>query len=187
MRRPSVLLLSAFLLAAAPLVWWGSRANSEPPVALRIETVGPGEIAAALHPDGSGTAVRPDDLRRKFDPRTRESVLVSANRPAAIFVLATGVQYERDGRWWTETEEPRNEIWRLPPGAQREVCFERPAAGPWRAFVRYGTEMRGFALLGAQVREAWQTRSLRHWSGSAWGGGRFSGAFEAYGAERDDP
>lgn len=82
--------------------------------------------------------------------------------------------------WQTESEDQRNEIWRLEAGRPVEACVERTAAGTWPSFVRYGVELRGAPLLKAQVREAWILRSLSNWTGQAWGGGRFHGSVELF-------
>ena len=81
------------------------------------------------------------------------------------------------------SEESRGEIWRLKSGVTREVCVERPEAAMWRAYLRYGTEMKGAPLIKAQLREAWLKRSLSNWTGKAWGGGRWSGAHELFSDE----
>jgi len=81
------------------------------------------------------------------------------------------------------SEEYRGEIWRLKSGVAREVCVERPQACIWRAYVRYGTEMKGASLMKAQLREAWKIRSFSNWTGKAWGGGRWSGAYELFSDE----
>jgi len=78
------------------------------------------------------------------------------------------------------SEEYRGEIWRLKSGVAREVCVERPEAAMWRAYLRYGTEMKGAPLIKAQLREAWLKRSLSNWTGKAWSGGRWSGAHELF-------
>lgn len=80
-------------------------------------------------------------------------------------------------------EEYRGEIWRLKSGIAREVCVERPEGETWRAYVRYGTEMKGAQLWEWQIRDTWRDRSFSNWTGQAWGGGRFSGRNELFSTE----
>ena len=124
-----------------------------------------------------------DDLRRKYDPRNRVEFRVSSTQDTSIFVLATGVQVRTPSGWKTEAEEYRGEIWRLKAGILREVCAERLPSETWRAYVRYGTEMKGPSLLRAQLREAWVLRSFSNWTGKPWGGGRWSGSYELFSEE----
>jgi hypothetical protein len=97
--------------------------------------------------------------------------------------LATGVQFRTPSGWKSEAEEYRGEIWRLKAGIPREVCVERSRSETWRAYVRYGTEMKGPSLLRAQLREAWILRSFSNWTGKPWGGGRWSGSYEVFSEE----
>jgi hypothetical protein len=122
--------------------------------------------------------VVPDDLRRKYDPLSRGEFHLASSQDTSIFVLATGVQIRTPSGWKMATEEYRGEIWRLKPGIPREVCIERPHTETWRAYIRYGTEMKGSPLLKAKLREAWTIRSFSNWTGKAWGGGRYSGSYE---------
>lgn len=129
------------------------------------------------------SSVVPDDLRQKYDPRSRVEFRVSSTQDVSIFVWATGVQVQTQSRWKTEAQEYRGEIWRLKAGTQKEVCVERPQSETWRTYVRYGTETKGLPLLKAQMREAWLLRSFSNWTGKAWGGGRWSGSYELFSEE----
>ena len=124
-----------------------------------------------------------DDLRQKYVPARRVAFLVNSVRDTSVFVLATGVQVHTPAGWHSIYEENRGEIWRLKSGIPREVCVERPEGEAWRAYVRYGTEMKGASLLSVQLREAWNDRSFSNWTGKAWGGGRWSGACETFSEE----
>jgi hypothetical protein len=119
-----------------------------------------------------------DDIRQKYPPTHRAEFHVQTSQNTSVFVLATGVQTYTPTGWHTVSEEYRGEIWRLNPGVAREVCVDRPEADAWRAYVRYGTEMKGISLLSAQLKEAWKIRSFSNWTGKAWGGGRWSGTYE---------
>ena len=127
--------------------------------------------------------VVPDDLRQKYAPPGRAEFHVTCSQDTSIFVLATGVQIEGTSGWKIWAEDYRGEIWRLKTGIPREVCVERPASETWRAYIRYGTEMKGPSLLRAQLREAWSLRSFSNWTGKAWGGGRWSGVYELFSEE----
>lgn len=169
-----------FTLAAGFwLVWF---LNGEPPQAPRLVLSREGQMAHTserqVAPNRS--SVVPDDLRQKYDPRSRVEFRVSSTQDVSIFVLATGVQVQTQSGWKTEAEEYRGEIWRLKAGTQKEVCVERPETGIWRTYVRYGTEMKGMPLLKAQMREAWILRSFSNWTGKPWGGGRWSGSYEIF-------
>lgn len=134
----------------------------------------------------SPTNIIPDFFQLKYPSTRRAGFHVSSSKPAAIFVLATGVQILTDSGWQPFSEEPRNEIWRLKPGTAQDMFVEIPEKQTeerWRAFIRYGTEMHGPPLLRAQVREAWKIRSITNWTGKAWGGGRFSGGNEYFSQE----
>jgi len=124
-----------------------------------------------------------DDLRQKYARARRVEFHVDCSRDTSIFVLATGVQVHGSSGWQTVYEESRGDIWRLKSGIVREVCVERPESNSWRAFIRYGTEMRGWSLLRAQLKEAWILHSFSNWNGKPWGGGRWSGAFELFSDE----
>lgn len=154
---------------------------------LRMEPgVRPGARDSSDGVAGDGGVV-PDNLRRKFDPRTRTGFRVTSPRDASIFVLATGVKVLRPTGWKVLAEEQRGEIWRLKSGVPREVCVEQPPDETWKAYVRYGTEIEGLPLLRSQLREAWTIRSLSNWTGKAWGGGRFRGEHELASEETDSP
>lgn len=131
----------------------------------------------------SATVILPDFYQLKYSPDQRAGFHVSSSRSVAVFVFSTGVQVRTESGWQVYSEEPRNEIWRLTPGTAQDLFVEIPekqAGEVWRAYVRYGTEMHGLRLFGAQVREAWRIRSFRNWTGKAWGGGRFSGQDELF-------
>jgi len=145
---------------------------------LRIDRVATNTGDSALV--AGRTNVIPDDVRQMYSPTRRVEFVVSSTNDTSIFVLATGVQMLTESGWQVVSEERRGEIWRLKTGVAREVCVERPDAGVWRAYFRYGTAMKGLPLLNAEMKEAWLNRSLSNWNGKAWGGGRWSGAFEVY-------
>jgi hypothetical protein len=134
----------------------------------------------------SPTNVLPDFFQMKYPFAKRAQFHVSSRQPVAVFVLATGVQVQSDSGWHPYSEEPRNEIWRLKPDTAQDMFVEIPEKQTehiWRAYIRYGTEMRGAALVKAQVREAWKIRSFSNWTGRAWGGGRFRGLYELFSEE----
>ena len=168
-------------LAIGVLLLWLSAGASKAPPVLQCALVerfdrGPGVGAAR------GNIVY-DDLRQKYqDPVRGGQLHVTCSEDTSIWVLESGVQVHTPSGWQTRIEDYRGEIWRLKAGMAREVCVERPYAAMWRAYIRYGTEMRGTALLKAQLREAWLTRSFSNWTGKAWGGGRFRGTRELCGA-----
>lgn len=165
------------------LAWvWRVAPSREPSLELRLANPMNEQVGDKPIPPG-GKGVVSDVLRRKYDSRVRVDLRVCSERSASIFVLATGVQVRTETGWRTEAEDQRGEIWRLKDGECREVCVERPGEGNWRAYVRYGTEMRGLRLLMAQIREAWILRSFANWTGAAWGGGRWSGCHEIFGPE----
>jgi len=128
----------------------------------------------------TSTNVVLDDLRQKYSSTRRVEFHVTCSKDTSIFLLASGVQILTPTGWQVLAEEYRGEIWRLKFGVVREVCVERPEAATWRAFLRYGTEMKGVPLIKAQLREARLSRSLSNWTGKAWGGGRWSGAHELF-------
>ena len=158
-----------------------SRDRSQVQQPLRIDR-------ATMHDAGLGGAaprpnVVPDDLRQKYSPTRRVEFHVACSKDTSIFLLASGVQILTPTGWQMLSEEYRGEIWRLKSGVAREVCVERPEAAMWRAYLRYGTEMKGVPLIKAQLREAWLNRSLSNWTGKAWDGGRWSGAHELFSDE----
>jgi len=159
-----------------------SKDRSQAPPPLRIDR-------ARMYDGGlGGGAPRPnvvsDDLRQKYSPTRRVEFHVACSKDTSIFLLASGVQILTPTGWQVLSEEYRGQIWRLKSGVAREVCVERPPeAATWRAYLRYGTEMRGVPLIKAQLREAWLNRSLSNWTGKAWGGGRWSGANELFSDE----
>jgi hypothetical protein len=102
---------------------------------------------------------------------------------SAAEIVVAAVQVPTDSGWVPFSEEPRNETWRLTPGIARDLVVERPppdSGQVWRAYICYGTEMRGPPLLKAQLRETWRIRSFFNWTGKAWGGGRFSGSHDLF-------
>jgi len=158
-----------------------SRDRSQAPLPLRLDR-------ARVHDIGVGGGaprpnVVPDDLRQKYSPTRRVEFHVACSKDTSIFLLASGVQILTPTGWQMLSEEYRGEIWRLKSGVAREVCVERPEAAMWRAYLRYGTEMKGVPLIKALLREAWLNRSLSNWTGKAWGGGRWSGANELFSDE----
>lgn len=172
--------------AAVVTVAWLSSGEKEPssatPLMLSRQQCGAVDQAVSA----SATNILPDFFQRKYSPAQRAQFHVSSSKPAAVFVLATGVQIRTDSGWQPYSEEPRNEIWRLKPGTAQDMFVEIPEMQTeeiWRAYIRYGTEMHGPPLLRAQVREAWSIRSFRNWTGKAWGGGRFSGQYELFSEE----
>ena len=165
------------------LVWLMSRESPRTPI-LVLNREGQAEAHAPRQPvTADSSKVVLDDLRRKYDPRKRVEFRVSSTQDSSIFVWATGVQFRTALGWKSEAEEYRGEIWRLKAGIPREVCVERSPSETWRAFVRYGTEMKGPSLLRAQLREAWILRSFSNWTGKPWGGGRWSGSYEIFSEE----
>ena len=153
-----------------------SKDRSQAPPPLRIDR-------ARMYDGGLGGGaprpnVVPDDLRQKYSPTRRVEFHVACSKDTSIFLLASGVQILTPTGWQVLSEEYRGQIWRLKSGVAREVCVERPEAAMWRAYVRYGTELKGVPLIKARLREAWLNRSLSNWTGKAWGGGRWSGARE---------
>lgn len=185
--RPSLIRSTAVgiytLGTCLSLVWL---LNGAPPRAPLLVLSREGQMSAHTPerqvPLNRGSVVL-DDLRRKYDPRIRAEFRVSTAQDVSIFVVSTGVQVHTQSGWKTEAEEYRGEIWRLKAGTQKEVCIERPHSQTWRAYVRYGSEMKGLPLLRAQMREAWILRSLSNWTGKAWGGGRWSGSCEIFSEE----
>ena len=166
------------------VAWWLANVPPRPLVALQFHRARATNHSATA----SGNAVTnhgpvPDGLRMKYAPARRAEFHLVSAEDTSIFVLATGVQELTSSGWRTESEDTRNEIWRLKAGRPVEVCVERPGSGTWRAFVRYGFEMRGTTLLKAQVREAWILRSVSNWNGRAWGGGHFEGRVDLFSAE----
>ena len=158
-----------------------SKDRSQAPPPLRIDR-------ARMYDGGlGGRAPRPnvvsDDLRQKYSPTRRVEFHVACSKDTSIFLLASGVQILTPTGWQMLSEEYRGEIWRLKSGVAREVCVERPEAAMWRAYLRYGTEMKGLPLIKAQLREAWLSRSFSNWTGKAWGGGRWTGANELFNDE----
>jgi len=171
-------------IVVATALLWSSVGQLQTPKTLRIDRQkvgGAGKGAAA-----PSTNVISDFFRLKYSPARRAEFHMTSSQPVAIFVLATGVQIRTDSGWQSFSEEPRNEIWRLKPGIAREFFVERPqsqAEQVWRAYIRYGTEMKGPPLLKAQLREVWLIRSFTNWTGKAWGGGRFRGENEFFSEE----
>jgi len=156
-----------------------SKDRSHAPPPLRIDP-------ARMYGLGGGAPQRnvvSDDLRQKYSPTRRVEFHVACSKDTSIFLLASGVQILTPTGWQMLSEEYRGEIWRLKSGVAREVCVERPEAAIWRAYLRYGTEMKGVPLIKAQLREAWLSRSDSNWTGKAWGGGRWTGANELFSDE----
>jgi hypothetical protein len=165
---------------------WLCLSNGESPArpVLRMDRAGSFGGGAAV--GAQSTNVVLDDLRHKYHPERRVVFHVITSEPSSVFVPATGVQVRGTSGWQTVYEEYRGDVCRLKPGMAREVCVERPEAEVWRAYVRYGTEMKGASLLSAQLKEAWKIRSFTNWTGRAWGGGRWSGVYELLSEEVTD-
>ncbi len=157
--------------------------GNKPPPPPRLHVTRAGVRDGGLVVAMPGTNVIPDDLRQKYAPPRRAEFRVSCDKETSIFLLATGVQVATSSGWQTTSEDYRGEICRLRTGVEREICVERPDAETWRAYIRYGTEMKGLRLVRAQVKEAWLGGSLSNWTGKAWGGGRWSGSYELFSAE----
>ena len=173
---------AAAVAVATAFLWSGS--PSQTPHGLRLdrvdETRPPGGFAAPQ------AQVVPDNYPRSwFGPRTATFHL-TGTETTAIFVRSTGVQIQTDSGWKPSSEQPRNEIWRLKPGCPQEMFVDSPQREKWRAYVRFGTEMRGPQLWYWQLRGAWQDRSFANWTGKAWGGGRFTGEKEMLSEEFSD-
>ena len=148
-----------------------SGVQSQAPKTLRIDRQKIGTAGSAVA--SPTTSVVADFFKSKYSPELRAEFHVTSSQPIAVFVLATGVQVLTDVGWEAFSEEPRNEIWRLKPGIAREMFVERPQKETeliWRAYIRYGSEMKGAPLLKAQLREAWKIRSFSNWTGKPWGG-----------------
>lgn len=141
------------------------------------ETRGPSGLAAPQ------ADVVPDNYPRSWFSLHTATFHMTYTQAAAIFVLSTGVQIHTDSGWKSFSEQPRNEIWRLKPGCPQEFFVDSPRRENWRAYVRFGREMRGPQLWYWQSRGAWQDRSFTNWTGKAWGGGRFTGANELFSEE----
>jgi hypothetical protein len=167
------------ILAVILLLFSGNQSPTPSPLRIDRQQLGnAGSSGVAL-----STNVLPDFFRQKYSPAQKAEFRVTCSQPIAIAVWATGVQVHTESGWAPFSEEPRNETWRLTPGTERELVVERPPTASrqiWRAYVRYGTEMRAPPLLQAQLREAWRIRSFSNWTGKAWGGGRFSGSHDLF-------
>jgi hypothetical protein len=167
------------IAVAAAFLWSSSQPQTL--IGLRIDCVhesrSPNGLAA---PQAN---VVPDNYPRSwFSPETAKFHM-TYTQAAAIFVHSTGVQIHTDSGWKPFSEQPRNEIWRLKPGCPKEIFVDAPQGEKWRAYVRFGREMRGPQLWCWQSQEAWQNRSFTNWTGKAWGGGRFTGANELFSEE----
>ena len=174
--RNGALALTASAISVVFL--WLSAGQSKAPEVLRFAPVRASD--GRLGVDAARSNIVYDDLRQKYDSAHRAQFHVTCTKDTSIFVLETGVQVHTPSGWQTFFDDYRGEIWRLKSGMAREVCVERPQAEMWRAYIRYGTEMRGTSLFKAQLREAWLTRSLSNWNGKAWGGGRWGGTYELF-------
>lgn len=171
-------------MAVVATVLWscGNEPQTKEPLSLDRQGIGGAGKGFTV----PATNVIPDFFRIKYDPAKRAEFHVTSSQPVAIFVVTTGVQIRTDSEWEPFSEETRHEIWRLKPGTAREIFVGRPqkeVKETWRAYVRYGTEMKGPPLWKAQLREAWLMRSFTNWTGKAWGGGRFNGRHEFYSEE----
>jgi hypothetical protein len=166
---------------AVATAFLGSGSQSQTLNGLRIdrvhETRGPSGLAA---PQAN---VVPDNYPRSWFSLQTAKFHMTSTQAAAIFVLSTGVQIHTDSGWKPFSEQPRNEIWRLKPGCPQEFFVDTPQREKWRAYVRFGREMRGPQLWYWQSRGAWQDRSFTNWTGKAWGGGRFTGENKLFSEE----
>lgn len=89
----------------------------------------------------------------------------------------------------------QRDIWRLRSGkpfefdvTPPEFLLSRYAHVPWRVYVRYNHEIKGWELLKIRLKEMWKLRTLRDPSSAAgkfWGGPRTPGFFEVYSDELD--
>src|SRR5215472_3484698 len=152
------------LATLAALIWLASNHPQRPQV-LRMER-------SRTNDDRPGAAaprtrIIPDDLRQKYASTRRAEFDIASSQDTSIFVLATGVQVHTPSGWQMLSEDYRGEIWRLKSGVAREVCVEQPEGQTWRAYIRFGTEMKGTSLLKAQIKEAWNIRSFSNWTGRA--------------------
>lgn len=176
----SLALLAACVGVAIALNWFFAPA---PP------SGDPFRILRGNAPPGSHPArVTRDPLRSLYADPGGWFFLSSSNR-SSLFVLATGVQILTDSGWRTVPSklDHRGQIWRLAPGELQEFCVERPQFGAtWRPYIRYGREMTGARLLYWRLRSAWTSRSISSWTGTAWGGGCYSGDHELVGETIED-
>jgi hypothetical protein len=172
--------------AGCSLVWLSGAEPARAPRLVLSREVRTGAQTPEDQVPGNRSGVVLDDLRRKYDPRMRAEFRLSTTEDVSIFVEATGVQVLTQSGWKTVAEDHRGEIWRLKGGTPQEVCVERPESPIWRAYVRYGTEMKGWPLFKSRMREAWILRSFSNWTGKAWGGGRWSGSHEIFGEENGE-
>ncbi|MGI8964512.1 MAG: hypothetical protein ACR2H1_00300 [Limisphaerales bacterium] len=171
-------------LAIAVVLFLPSGDKPQTPMALRMERQKSGDTGNKAATPSSNIVL--DFFSTKYSLSHRAEFHVTSSQPSAIFVVATGVEISTDSGWEPFSEEPRNEIWRLTNGVKREMYVERPereSKQKWRAYIRYGTEMKGPPLLATQLREAWRIRSISNWTGKPWGGGHFNGAHEIFSEE----
>jgi hypothetical protein len=103
-------------------------------------------------------------FRYKYSADRRAEFEVVSKRAISIFVPAAGVEVYGPTGWEMASQENRGEIWHLIAASPRDVCFERPHFGLWRAFVRYHAPMRGVKCLRWRIRRAWAQGSLSGWT-----------------------
>jgi len=161
---------------ATAFLWSGSQ--SQTLNVLRIDRVNETRRPSGLAAPQAN--VVPDNYPRSWFSLQTAKFHMTCTQAAAIFVHSTGVQIHTDSGWKPFSEQPRNEIWRLKPGFPQEIFVDSPQREKWRAYFRFGKEMKGPQLWYWQSRGAWQDRSFTNWTGKAWGGGRFTGANELF-------
>jgi hypothetical protein len=148
LRRKLILVgLATAGMAAVTLAWFLSANLESPVLPLTMNRRQGGTVDQTL--SVLPTHILSDFFETKYAPAKRARFCVSSSNPAAIFVLATGVQILTESGWQPYSEEPRNEIWRLKPGTARDMYVEIPEKETkeiWRAYIRYGTEMHGGAF-----------------------------------------
>ncbi len=139
---------------------------------------------SGIEVDSDAPRVILDDHRPMMDPSNIIHFRLTSRQDTTISVSFTGSQLKTPSGWEPASEEHRLETWRLTAGVPREICVERPPTlGRWRAYVQYSKQLKGFALLKANLEEAWRYRSFTNWNGKSWGGGRWAGSYEIYSRE----
>jgi hypothetical protein len=103
-------------------------------------------------------------FRYKYSADRRAEFEVVSAREITIFVPTAGVEVHGPTGWEVVSQENRGEVWHLPAASRRDICFERPYFGLWRAFIRYHAPMTGVKRLGWRVRRAWTKGSFSGWT-----------------------
>ncbi len=177
----SVISVAGIGLGLGAGLWWLSRREPPKRNALQISFV------------GKPTKVDPFNRLPFFENPVAFHLMSS--KDCSIAVWETGIQIRTPAGWKALHEEHRNEPWRLKAGVPLQFTVEPPHAEKWsylpeqersetwRAYIRYGTEMKGPQLWKWQLRGVWQDLSFSNWTGKAWGGGRFSGRNELFSEE----